>query len=220
MYKEMKSVFYYITTMNENYQQPQMPKGVEEDIIRGMYLLEDGNTKEFRVTKPINKGQRLRLLGSGTILREVRNAAKTLRQEYSVEVDVWSVTSFNELRREALSVSRRNMFNPGKKPKVPFVTERLSSQKGPVVAATDYMKAYSDQIREFVPDTYRVLGTDGFGRSDSREKLRNFFEVDSSFIVLAVLTELNKLAIIDDKTLTTYFKKAEIDENKINPLDQ
>ena len=220
MYKEMESVFYYITTMNENYQQPQMPKGVEEDIIRGMYLLEDGNTKEFRVTKPINKGQRLRLLGSGTILREVRNAAKTLRQEYSVEVDVWSVTSFNELRREALSVSRRNMFNPGKKPKVPFVTERLSSQKGPVVAATDYMKAYSDQIREFVPDTYRVLGTDGFGRSDSREKLRNFFEVDSSFVVLAVLTELNKLAIIDDKTLTTYFKKAEIDENKINPLDQ
>ena len=220
MYKEKESVFYYVTTMNENYQQPEIPKGAEADIIRGMYLLEDGSAKEFKVAKPVNEDQRLRLMGSGTILREVREAANLLREEYSLAVDVWSVTSFNELRREALDVSRENMFSPGKTTKVPFVTKKLSNQRGPVIAATDYMKAYSDQIREFVPDAYRVLGTDGFGRSDSREQLRHFFEVDAKFIVLAALTELNKLDIIEDKTLAAYFKKAGIDKNKINPLHQ
>ncbi|MDB3992372.1 pyruvate dehydrogenase (acetyl-transferring), homodimeric type [Gammaproteobacteria bacterium] len=218
MHKEMESVFYYITTMNENYQQPEMPKGVEQDIISGMYLLEDGNLKSFKVAKPVNKDERLRLLGSGTILREALKAAAILRSEYSVAVDVWSVTSFNELRKEALAISRENMFNPSKKPKVPFITEKLSARKGPVVAATDYMKTYSDQVREFVPDTYRVLGTDGFGRSDTREQLRHFFEVDSKFIVLAALSELNASGLMDDDTLTKYLKKAGIDKDKINPL--
>ena len=218
MHKEMESVFYYITTMNENYQQPEMPKGVEQDIISGMYLLEDGNLKGFKVAKPINKDTRLRLLGSGTILREALKAASILRAEYSVAVDVWSVTSFNELRKEALAISRENMFNPGKKPKVPFITKKLSARKGPVVAATDYMKTYSDQVREFVPDTFRVLGTDGFGRSDTREQLRHFFEVDSKFIVLAALSELNASGLIDDNTLSKYLKKAGIDKHKINPL--
>ena len=218
MHKEMESVFYYITTMNENYQQPEMPKGVEQDIISGMYLLEDGNLKGFKVSKPINKDARLRLLGSGTILREALKAAAILRSEYSVAVDVWSVTSFNELRKEALAISRENMFNPSKKPKVPFITEKLSARRGPVVAATDYMKTYSDQVREFVPDTYRVLGTDGFGRSDTREQLRHFFEVDSKFIVLAALSELNASGLMDDDTLTKYLKKAGIDKHKINPL--
>ena len=218
MHKEMESVFYYITTMNENYQQPEMPKGVEQDIISGMYLLEDGNLKGFKVSKPINKDARLRLLGSGTILREALKAAAILRSEYSVAVDVWSVTSFNELRKEALAISRENMFNPSKKPKVPFITEKLSARRGPVVAATDYMKTYSDQVREFVPDTYRVLGTDGFGRSDTREQLRHFFEVDSKFIVLAALSELNASGLMDDDTLTKYLKKAGIDKDKINPL--
>jgi pyruvate dehydrogenase E1 component len=218
MHKEMESVFYYITTMNENYQQPEMPKGVERDIISGMYLLEDGNLKGFKVSKPINKDARLRLLGSGTILREALKAAAILRSEYSVAVDVWSVTSFNELRKEALAISRENMFNPSKKPKVPFITEKLSARRGPVVAATDYMKTYSDQVREFVPDTYRVLGTDGFGRSDTREQLRHFFEVDSKFIVLAALSELNASGLMDDDTLTKYLKKAGIDKDKINPL--
>jgi pyruvate dehydrogenase E1 component len=157
-------------------------------------------------------------LGSGTILREALIAAAILRAEYAVAVDVWSVTSFNELRKEALAISRDNMFNPDKKPKVPFITEKLSARKGPVVAATDYMKAYSDQVREFVPDTYRVLGTDGFGRSDTREQLRHFFEVDSKFIVLAALSELNASGLMDDDTLTKYLKKAGIDKDKINPL--
>lgn len=220
MYKEMESVFFYITTMNENYQQPEMPKGVENDIVKGMYLLEDGGAGEYKLTKPLNKDSRLRLLGSGTILREVRKAAEILRKEYSVAVDVWSVTSFNELRRDALAVSRENMLCPDKKPKLPFVTEKLAKQKGPIIAATDYMKAYSDQIREFVPDSYRVLGTDGFGRSDSRERLRHFFEVDSKFVVLAALTDLKELDLVDPKAILAHMKKTGIKRAKANPLHQ
>ena len=220
MYQEMESVFYYITTMNENYQQPEMPKGVEKDIINGMYLLEDGNSKEFKVGKPINKEYRVRLLGSGTILREARKAAALLRTEYSVAVDVWSVTSFNELRREALEIGRENMLNSDKKPKVPFVTDKLSKQAGPVISATDYMKIHSDQVREFIPDTYRVLGTDGFGRSDSREQLRHFFEVDMKFIAAAALYELKEAGLIDGKILATHYKSLGIDKNKANPIYQ
>ena len=220
MYQEMDSVFYYITTMNENYHQPEMPKGVEEDILKGMYLLEDGNSKEFKVLKPVNGEHRIRLLGSGTILREARKAAELLRREYSVAVDVWSVTSFNELRREALDIARENMLNPTKKQKVPFVTQKLSTIKGPVLSATDYMKIYSDQIREFVPDTYRVLGTDGFGRSDSREQLRHFFEVDMKFIAAATLYELQSIGLFDSKTLMAHYKKLGIDKNKANPIYQ
>ncbi|MCG8415332.1 MAG: pyruvate dehydrogenase (acetyl-transferring), homodimeric type [Pseudomonadales bacterium] len=220
MYEEMESVYFYITTMNENYQQPAMPKGAEEGIIKGMYLLEDGGAKEYKVAKAVKKDLRLRLLGSGTILREVREAATILRDEYSVPVDVWSVTSYNELRRDALDVARDNMLNPGRKPKVPFVTEQLSKQKGPVISTTDYMKIYSDQIREFVPDSYRVLGTDGFGRSDSREQLRHFFEVDTKFVVLAALNELKELDVVTDKQITDFMKKSGIDKTKPNPLAQ
>jgi pyruvate dehydrogenase E1 component len=220
MYDEMESVFYYITTMNENYAQPAMPEGSEEGIIRGMYLLEDAGAEEYRTAKPKKElaGERVRLLGSGTILREVRKAAQTLRDEFGCHVDVWSVTSFNELRREALSVSRSNMLNPTAKPKKPFVTEQLETQSGPVIATTDYMMSYADQVREFVPGTYRVLGTDGFGRSDSREKLRHFFEVDEKFIVLAALTELRAKDLIDGKQIAAYMKKQGIDSNKPNPL--
>ena len=217
MYQEMDSVFYYITTMNENYQQPDMPKGIEGDIIKGMYILEDGDSKDFRVSKPINQDHRIRLLGSGTILREARKAAELLRREYSVVVDVWSVTSFNELRREALDITRENMLNPTKKQKIPFVTQKLSTKRGPVLSVTDYMKIHSDQIREFVPDVYRVLGTDGFGRSDSREQLRHFFEVDMKFIAAAALFELKSEGILDGKTLMAHYKKLGIDKDKANP---
>ncbi|PCJ24460.1 MAG: pyruvate dehydrogenase (acetyl-transferring), homodimeric type [SAR86 cluster bacterium] len=222
MYKEMESVFYYITTMNENYQQPDMPKGSEEGIIKGMYLLEDGDSKAYKITKAKNIAGdlRLRLLGSGTILREVRKAAEILRSDFGVAVDVWSVTSFNELRKEALAVTRDNMMHPDKKAKVPYVTDQLSSQSGPVISTTDHMKAYSDQIREYVPDTFRVLGTDGFGRSDSREKLRHFFEVDSKFIVLAALTELKELDLIKGKAIVDYMKKIGIKQDKKNPVAQ
>ena len=220
MYQEMDSVFYYITTMNENYQQPDMPKGIEGDVIKGMYLLEDGDSKDYKVSKPINQDDRIRLLGSGTILREARKAAELLRSEYSVVVDVWSVTSFNELRREALNINRENMLNPTKKQKIPFVTQKLSTKRGPVLSVTDYMKIHSDQIREFVPDVFRVLGTDGFGRSDSREQLRHFFEVDMKFIAAAALFELKSKGIIDGKTLIAHYKKLGIDKDKANPSYQ
>jgi pyruvate dehydrogenase E1 component len=220
MYKNMESVFYYITTMNENYQQPAMPAGVEEGIIRGMYLLEDGAAKEYKVAKSIDKKLRLRLLGGGTILREVRRAAQILREEYAGAVDVCGVTSFSELRKEALAVARENMLQPDRQATVPYVTQQLEKQQGPVIAATDYMKAYSDQIREFVPDSYRVLGTDGFGRSDSRKQLRHFFEVDSKFIVLAALTELKDRELIGHTVIIDHMKTTGIDRNKVNPLAQ
>ena len=218
MYQEQESVYYYITTMNENYAQPEMPAGCEQGIIKGMYLLEDGGSKDYKVTNPIRKDLHLRLLGSGTILREVRKAAEILRKDYSVLVDVWSVTSFNELRRDALAVSRINMLNPSKKAKLPFVTEQLGKQSGPVISATDYMKLYSDQIREFVPDSFRVLGTDGFGRSDSRGQLRHFFEVDAKFIVLAALSELKALELVNAKQLTDFMKANGIDRDKVDPV--
>jgi pyruvate dehydrogenase E1 component len=218
MYHEQESVYYYITTMNENYVQPEMPAGCEQGIIKGMYLLEDGSSKAYKVPKPVSKDLRLRLLGSGTILREVRKAAEILRKDYSVLVDVWSVTSYNELRREALAVSRENMLSPSKKAKMPFVTEQLGKQSGPVISTTDYMKLYSDQIREFVPDSFRVLGTDGFGRSDSREQLRHYFEVDAKFIVLAALSELKALDLITAKQITDYMKANGIDQDKADPV--
>ena len=153
-------------------------------------------------------------------MREARKAAELLRSEYSVVVDVWSVTSFNELRREALNINRENMLNPTKKQKIPFVTQKLSTKRGPVLSVTDYMKIHSDQIREFVPDGFRVLGTDGFGRSDSREQLRHFFEVDMKFIAAAALFELKSEGIIDGKTLMAHYKKLGIDKDKANPSYQ
>ncbi len=218
MYKERESVYFYITTMNENYTHPEMPKGAEEGIIKGMYLLEDGGTKEYKVSgKAINK-DRVRLLGSGTILREVREAAKVLRDEYKVAVDVWSVTSFNELRKDGLSTTRYNMMHPTKKPKESYVHKCLSATSGPVIASTDYMKVQADQIREFVPDTYRVLGTDGFGRSDTRENLRHFFEVDHRFVVIAALTELKERGLVTADTIAKAMKSMGIDQDKVDPL--
>ena len=220
MYEDMDSVFYYITTMNENYLQPAMPEGVEEGILKGIYRLEDGGRKEFRPTN-LNKSfgeNRIRLLGSGTILLEVREAARRLREEYDITVDVWSVTSYNELRREALQVERRNVLNPDNKPIKPFVTDQLGKEKGPIISATDYMKIYSDQLREFMPDNYRVLGTDGFGRSDTREKLRHFFEVDSKYIMLAALTELRDYKVVSSKDIKSFMKSNGISSSKPDPV--
>ena len=220
MYEDMDSVFYYITTMNENYFQPEIPEGVEEGILRGIYRLEDGGCKEFQPTN-LNKSfgeNRIRLLGSGTILLEVREAARRLREEYDITVDVWSVTSYNELRREALQVERKNTLNPDKKRIKPFVTDQLDKEKGPIISATDYMKIYSDQLREFMPDSYRVLGTDGFGRSDTREKLRHFFEIDSKYIMLAALTELRDFEVVSSKDISSFMKNNDISESKPDPV--
>ncbi len=211
MYENQENVFYYITTMNENYEQPAMPEGVEEGIIKGMYQLKAGGKAK--------KGQaRVQLLGSGTILREVIAAADMLREDWKVESDIWSVTSFNELRREGLHVDRHNMLNPDGKQQKAYVTQCLENQTGPVVAATDYMKVFADQIRNWVPGIYKVLGTDGFGRSDSRANLRNFFEVDRRFVTVAALMALAEEGSVDRKVIGEAIKKYGIDVNKPNPL--
>jgi len=200
-------VFYYITVMNENYQQPEMPKGIEEDIIKGMYLLDKGKGKD-----------KLQLLGSGTILREVQKAAEILRKDYKIESDVWSVTSFNELRREASLIARENTLNPGKKAKLSHVESCLGKVNAPVIAATDYMRLFADQIREYVPSRYITLGTDGFGRSDTRKALRHYFEVDAKHIVYTSLHALFLDGKIEQSVLTKAKKSLGINAEKIAPL--
>ncbi|ERX43925.1 pyruvate dehydrogenase (acetyl-transferring), homodimeric type [Pseudomonas aeruginosa] len=211
MIEEQQDIFYYITVMNENYVQPAMPKGAEEGIIKGMYLLEE-DKKEA--------AHHVQLLGSGTILREVEEAAKLLRNDFGIGADVWSVPSFNELRRDGLAVERWNRLHPGQKPKKSYVEECLGGRRGPVIASTDYMKLYAEQIRQWVPSKeYKVLGTDGFGRSDSRKKLRNFFEVDRHWVVLAALEALADRGDIEPKVVAEAIAKYGIDPEKRNPLD-
>jgi pyruvate dehydrogenase E1 component len=185
MVAEQEDVFYYITLMNENYHHPAMPEGAAEGILRGMYLLREGAASG----KSKKKGPRVQLLGSGTILNEVLAAAELLENDFGVAADVWSVTSFTELRRDGIAVERRNMLYPLEEPRRAYVTEQLEG-RGPVVASTDYIRTYADQIRQWVPGRYRVLGTDGFGRSDSRQALRRFFEVDRHYVAVAALKEL------------------------------
>jgi pyruvate dehydrogenase E1 component len=216
MYDNDENVWYYITAMNENYTHPDMPEGVQDGIIKGMYLLEDGNSKAYKVAKSTLS---VRLLGSGTILREVREAAAMLRKEFKINVDVYSATSMNELARDGQACERWNMLHPeAKKPQVPYVTQLLSGSKAPVIASTDYMKLYSEQIRAYIPAPYKVLGTDGFGRSDSREKLRHFFEVNRNFVVVAALNELVKTGQLKSAVVSDTIKKLGLDPEKTNPL--
>lgn len=209
MYRDQENVFYYITTLNENYPHPEMPEGSEEGIIKGMYLLHENKSRK--------KAPRVQLMGSGSILREVEYAAELLEKDFGVLSDVWSVTSFTELRREGMAVERENMLNPTKKPKQSYIEQCLAKQKGPVIASTDHMKSYADQIRNFVPQKFTVLGTDGFGRSDSRENLRRFFEVDRYYIVLAALKTLADQGDIDVKEVTKAIKRYNIDTDKADP---
>ena len=210
MYQDQQDVYYYITVMNENYTHPAMPAGVEQAILKGMYLFRDGGEGQ---NEP-----RVQLLGAGTILREVIAAADILKEQYHVNADIWSVTSFNELRSEALKVARWNMLHPQQQAQSSHVENCLRGRNGPVIAATDYMKIYADQIREFVPGTYRILGTDGFGRSDTRQKLRHFFEVDRFFIVIAALKALADAGKVSAQTVTEAMEKLGIDPEKANPM--
>jgi pyruvate dehydrogenase E1 component len=209
MYEKQENMFYYITLMNENYTHPDMPKGVEEGIIKGMYLLEESEKK----TK-----KHVQLLGSGTILREVIKAAKMLEQDFGVSADIWSVTSFTELRRDGLAVERYNRMHPDAKPREAYVSKLLAERKGPIIAATDYMRLYADQIRPFVTAPFTVLGTDGYGRSDTRERLRHFFEVDAKFIVLAALEDLVKQGEMPKSSLKDAMKRYSIDDQKPDPV--
>ena len=209
MYNQGENRFYYITTMNENYIQPEMPQGVEDGIIQGMY--------QFKVsTAPGDL--RVQLLGCGAILREVEAAAAILESDYQVAADIWSMTSVNELQREGKAVQRWNLLHPEVEPRVPYVTRLLRDASGPTVAATDYIKAYADQIREFVPGAYTVLGTDGFGRSDTRSKLREFFEISREYIVLAALKALADEGQIENARVTQAISALGIDPDKPNPL--
>ncbi len=215
MYDNDESVWYYITTMNENYTHPDMPEGVQDGILKGLYLLEDGESKEYKVSKST---LHVRLMGSGTILREVRKAAEYLRKEYKISIDVWSATSMNELARDGLAVERWNMLHPEAKQRVSYVQHCLQGGEGPVIVATDYMKIYADQIRAFVPAPYKVLGTDGFGRSDSREKLRGFFEVNYKYVTVAALNELVRAGQIKASVVSEAIKKLGLDPEKTNPV--
>lgn len=205
MYVEQEDVFYYITLMNENYTHPAMPQGAEEGILKGMYLLRDGGEAEVKV----------QLMGSGTILREVIAAADLLRNDFGVTADIWSMTSFNLLRREGMEVSRYNLLHPTETPRVSYVEQQLQGRTGPVIAATDYIRNYADQIREYVPNRYVVLGTDGFGRSDSRANLREFFEVDRYHVVVAALSALARDGKVDANRVAEAITKYGINVDKL-----
>jgi pyruvate dehydrogenase E1 component len=208
MYHDQESVFYYITCMNENYAHPAMPAGAAQGILSGMYLLQTGGKGKVRVT----------LFGSGTILREVLAAAAILEKDYGVPADVYSVTSFSELRRNALSIARWNMLHPNEPQQQNYVQQTLAGCEGPFIAATDYMKTVADQIRQWVPGPYTALGTDGFGRSDSRAELRRFFEVDRHYVVVASLKALADEGKVDKNTVSKAMQAFGIDPEKSNPL--
>jgi len=207
MFREQENVFYYITIMNEKYSQPPMPEGVAAGILSGMYPVREARGKEPRV----------QLLGSGTILREVLAAADILEQDFGVHSDVWSVTSYSELAREGEAVERWNLLHPESEPRLSFVERQLARRPGPVVAASDYVRAWPDQIRGLVGRRYKVLGTDGFGRSDSRARLRQFFEVDRHYVCVAALSALAEDGEIGRSRVSEAIQKYGVDPEKPNP---
>jgi pyruvate dehydrogenase E1 component len=201
MLGEQEDVFYYLTLLNENYRHPPMPEGAEEGILRGIYRLRstDGD------------GPRVQLLGSGSILREVEAAADLLADEFGVAADVWSVTSFTELAREGMAAERWSRLHPGEPARRSYAAQRLGGREGPVIAATDYMRTFAEQIRPYVPAHYRVLGTDGFGRSDWRRVLRRFFEVDRQHVTVAALTSLAEEGAVEPARVAEAIERYEID---------
>ena len=208
MIGEQENVFYYITCMNENYVHPPMPKGVEEGILKGMYLLDVGSQGKIRA----------QLMGSGTILREVLGAKDLLMQDFGIPTDVWSVTSFNELRRDALAVERWNQLHPEEEPRRCYVEQALAGRSGPFIAATDYMKIVPDQIQRWVPGSFVSLGTDGYGRSDARAALRQHFEVDKRYIAVTALKALADDGVLDQKTVAKAIEKYGIDPDRPDPV--
>jgi pyruvate dehydrogenase E1 component len=208
MMQEQEDVYYYITLMNENYPHPDMPAGAEAGIVKGMYLLNEGDK---------GKGPRIQLMGSGTILREVMAAAELLKKDFKVDADLWSVTSFNELRRDGMSAERYNLLHPTKPRRKSYVEATLEGYAGPAVAATDYMRIYADQIRNQIPRRYVTLGTDGFGRSDYRVKLRKFFEVNRYYVAVAALKALADEGEIKADIVSEAIKKYGLDTERPDP---
>jgi len=208
MYQDEEHVYYYLTVTNEKYSHPEMPEGVEEGILRGMYRLRTGE----------GRGARVNLLGSGAILLEVLAAADLLEKDYGVAADVFSVPSFNELKRDADAVHRWNQRHPEEDPRRSHVEVCLADSTAPTVAATDYISTYAEQIRSSVSGSYTVLGTEGYGRSDTRSKLRDFFEVDAKSIVLATLNALVAESVLGKDAIAEFIEKSGIDPDKPNPL--
>ena len=210
MHEKKENVFYYITAMNENYSHPEKPKGCDDGILKGMYLFKEGK----------NKGKtKVQLLGSGTILREIIAASDILSKEYNIDADIWSVTSFNELRRDGMETERVNLLNPNKKPKKSYVQECLSKKDGLIIAASDYTRAFTDQIRPYTDKKFYSLGTDGYGRSDTRKNLRKFFEVDKEHIVAFTLSALAKEQLVGSEEAEKAIKKYKIDKEKDFPAN-
>ena len=217
MVEKQDNVYYYITLLNENYPMPGLTPGTQEQIIKGMYLCKPGVAS----SGASGAGEkRVQLLGSGTILRESIAAQSLLTTDWGIQADVWSCPSFNELTRDGQDVERFNLLHPLEKPRVSFVGQQLDKHSGPVVASTDYMKAYAEQIRPFIPKgrTYKVLGTDGFGRSDFRSKLREHFEINRHYIVVASLKALSEDGILPATKVAEAIQKYGIKVDKINPL--
>jgi len=208
MHESQENIFYYITVMNENYKHPKIPEDSKKGILKGMYLF-----KEFN-----NKGKiKIQLLGCGTILREILAAAEILSKDYGVDSDVWSVTSFNELRRNGMEIERKNLLNPLEKPEKSYVQKCLGERDGPIIAASDYIRTYADQIRPYISKPFYSFGTDGYGRSDGRKKLRSFFEVDKEHIVAYALSALSKEQLIASRYAKEAIKKYKIETEKPFP---
>jgi pyruvate dehydrogenase E1 component len=207
MVGDQEDVFFYITLMNENYRHPPMPAGAEQGILRGMYLLREAS----------GDGPRVQLLGSGTILIEVLAAADLLERDFGVSADVWSVTSFTELRRDGIEVERWNMLHPTAEPRRAYVSEQLGSHEGPVVASTDFIRAFADQVRQWVPGSYRVLGTDGYGRSDYRRSLRRFFEIDRHYVAIGALSGLADEGVVEPARVQEAIERYQIDPDAPMP---
>jgi pyruvate dehydrogenase E1 component len=213
MVAEQEDVFYYITIMNENYEQPGLKPGQEEGILKGMYLFQEGD-KDAK--------HRVQLMGSGTILRESIFAAELLKNDWGIAADVWSCPSFTLLARDGQDCDRWNLVNPNADQRVPYVTQQLQGSSGPIVATTDYMRMFAEQVRAYMPKSrnYKVLGTDGFGRSDSRAKLREFFEVNRYYVTVAALKALAEDGVISTSVVAQAIAKYGIDPNKPNPVTQ
>jgi len=211
MLTEQRDEYFYLTLMNENYAHPDMPEGAAEGILKGMYLLKDAGKAK--------KGElRVQLLGSGTILREAIAAGELLEKDFGVSSDIWSCPSFTELRRDGFDAERWNRLHPEDEPRKSYVEQCLSGRAGPAIAATDYVRAFADQIRAFVPMKYTVLGTDGFGRSDTRANLRRFFEVDRYYIAHAAIAALAAEGKMNSKDVARAIKMYKIDAEKANPI--
>jgi pyruvate dehydrogenase E1 component len=206
MYQEKENCFYYITVMNENYHHPDMPADCEDGIIQGMYSVQKA------------KKASVQLMGGGTILREVLEAAAILKADFNIEADIWSMTSINQLRRDGLESDRWNRLNPEQEPRKPYVASQLEGSVGPVICATDYMQSYAEQIRPYIAQSYTVLGTDGFGRSDTRSQLRKHFEVDRYFVTLAALKALADEGAIEQSVVTKAMETFGVSGEKPDPM--